>query len=59
VILPLDKRPVIVALAGSNGAGKTTFYHAHLQSSGLRWINADILARELGVDPFKRAIRFT
>jgi ABC-type branched-subunit amino acid transport system ATPase component len=26
VILPLDKRPVIVALAGSNGAGKTTFY---------------------------------
>jgi ABC-type branched-subunit amino acid transport system ATPase component len=26
----LDKRPVIVALAGSNGAGKTTFYEAHL-----------------------------
>jgi hypothetical protein len=23
VILPLDKRPVIMALAGSNGAGKT------------------------------------
>jgi len=26
--LPLDRRPVIVALAGPNGAGKTTFYYA-------------------------------
>ena len=34
--LPLDQRPVIVALAGPNGAGKTTFYHAHLQPAGLR-----------------------
>ena len=49
MILPLDKRPVIVALAGSNGAGKTTFYHAHLQPGGLRLINADILALELRV----------
>jgi len=55
VILPLDKRPVIVALAGSNGAGKTTFYHAHLQPSGLRLINADILVRELGVDAYGAA----
>jgi len=55
VILPLDKRPVIVALAGSNGAGKTTFYHAHLQPSGLRLINADILSRELGVDAYGAA----
>jgi predicted ABC-type ATPase len=55
VILPLDKRPVIVALAGSNGAGKTTFYHAHLQPSALRLLNADILARELGVDAYDAA----
>ena len=31
--LPLDQRPIIVALAGPNGAGKTTFYHAHLQAA--------------------------
>jgi predicted ABC-type ATPase len=55
VILPLDKRPVIVALAGSNGAGKTTFYHAHLQPSALRLVNADILARELGMDAYDAA----
>ena len=55
MILPPDKRPVIVALAGSNGAGKTTFYHAHLQPSELRLVNADILARELGVEPYTAA----
>lgn len=55
MILSLDKRPVIVALAGSNGAGKTTFYHAHLQPGALRLINADILARELGVEMYGAA----
>jgi len=55
VILPLDQRPVIVALAGSNGAGKTTFYHSHLAASGLRLVNADILALELGVDAYDAA----
>jgi predicted ABC-type ATPase len=53
--LPLDRRPVIVALAGPNGAGKTTFYHAHLQPAGLRFINADVLARELNLDPYAAA----
>jgi predicted ABC-type ATPase len=52
VNLPLDERPVLVALAGPNGAGKTTFYHAHLQPSGLRLVNADVLARELGADAY-------
>jgi predicted ABC-type ATPase len=37
----------VVALAGPNGAGKSTFYHAHLASAGLRFLNADDLAREL------------
>ena len=55
MIVPLDKRPVIVGLAGSNGAGKTTFYHAHLQPTGLRLVNADVLARELGVEAYAAA----
>jgi predicted ABC-type ATPase len=55
MILPLDRRPVIVALAGPNGAGKTTFYHAHLQPAALRFVNADVLARELNLDPYAAA----
>jgi predicted ABC-type ATPase len=51
----LDERPIIVAIAGSNGAGKTTFYHSHLADTGLRFINADDLANELEVDPFAAA----
>jgi predicted ABC-type ATPase len=45
----LDHRPIIIAVAGSNGSGKTTFYRAFLQSAGLRFINADVLRREFGV----------
>lgn len=52
---PADKPPVIVALAGSNGAGKSTFYQAYLSSSGLRFLNADDLARELKIDAYKAA----
>lgn len=52
---PLDQRPIVVALAGPNGAGKTTFYHAHLQPAGLRFVNADVLARELNLDPYAAA----
>jgi predicted ABC-type ATPase len=53
--LPLDQRPIVVALAGPNGAGKTTFYYAHLESSGLRFVNADIIARELDLEPYAAA----
>lgn len=52
---PLDQRPIVVALAGPNGAGKTTFYYPHLQPAGLRFVNADILARELNLDPYAAA----
>jgi predicted ABC-type ATPase len=52
---PLDRRPIVVAVAGPNGAGKTTFYHAHLQATGLRLVNADIIARELGIDAYDAA----
>jgi len=51
----LDLRPIVVALAGPNGAGKTTFYYSHLRHCGLRFINADILARELQLDPYAAA----
>jgi predicted ABC-type ATPase len=53
VTLLTAKRPVIVAIAGPNGAGKTTFYHAHIQPAGLRFVNADVLARELEVDAYQ------
>jgi predicted ABC-type ATPase len=55
IIPGLDKRPVIVAVAGPNGAGKTTFYEAHLKASGLRFLNADVLAGELGIDAYQAA----
>lgn len=53
--LTFDQRPVLVALAGPNGAGKTTFYHVHLQPAGLRFVNADELARELDLDHYSAA----
>ena len=51
----LDSRPLLVVVAGSNGAGKTTFYHAHLKPAGLRFVNADVLAAELDMDPYAAA----
>jgi predicted ABC-type ATPase len=45
----------MVVLAGPNGAGKTSFYRAYLQASGLRFVNADILAQELGMDAYPAA----
>jgi predicted ABC-type ATPase len=55
VELPLDRRPLIVALAGPNGAGKSTFYHAHLRLAGLRFVNADVLARALKINAYEAA----
>ena len=51
----LDERPIIVAVAGPNGSGKTTFYHAHLKPTGLRFVNADVLAHELELTPYAAA----
>lgn len=51
----LDKRPAIVAVAGSNGAGKTTFYHTFLANTGLRYVNADDIAAELNLAPYEAA----
>jgi predicted ABC-type ATPase len=51
----LERRPIVVALAGPNGAGKSTFHRTYLQSTGLRFVNADVLAQELGMDAYKAA----
>lgn len=51
----LDQRPIVVAIAGPNGAGKTTFFHAHIAPSGLRFVNADLLARQLSLDAYVAA----
>lgn len=51
----LDRQPIVVAIAGPNGAGKSTFFEVHLKSSGLRFLNADVIARELEVDAYEAA----
>ncbi len=51
----LEARPIVVAIAGSNGAGKTTFFQAHLAETGLRYINADELASELKLGAYEAA----
>ncbi len=51
----LDRRPIVVAIAGSNGAGKSTFFHAHLAETGLRFINADDLAEGLDLGAYEGA----
>jgi predicted ABC-type ATPase len=34
-------------LAGGNGAGKSTFYHLYLAKYGIKFVNADLIAKEL------------
>ena len=51
----LDKRPIVIALAGSNGAGKSTFYESFLADSGLRFVNADVLSASLNVSAYEAA----
>ncbi len=53
--LPLDRRPLLIAIAGPNGAGKSTFYRAYLEGLGLSYINADDLARELDLGAYEAA----
>jgi predicted ABC-type ATPase len=55
VTSPFDARPIVVAVAGPNGAGKTTFFEAHLARAGLRFVNADDLAREFEVGAYEAA----
>jgi len=34
-------------LAGGNGAGKSTFYHQYLSKYGIKFVNADLIARAM------------
>lgn len=52
---PFDRRPLLIAVAGPNGAGKTTFCRYHLGDLRLRYVNADLLARELALGPYEAA----
>jgi len=47
----LDAEKTIIMIAGPNGAGKTTFARAFLAQSGMRFINADLIAA--GLSPFE------
>ncbi len=51
----LDRRPLLVAVAGPNGSGKTTFYHSTLKRAGLSLVNADNIAHELRMDAYEAA----
>ena len=51
----LDNRPIAIALAGSKGAGKSTFYESFLADSALRYINADDLSATLKLPPYEAA----
>lgn len=55
MIALLDRRPIVISLAGPNGAGKSTFYRAFLAKSGLRFVNADQIALQLKMDPYRAA----
>jgi predicted ABC-type ATPase len=51
----LNRRPIVIALAGSNGAGKSTFFSSHLAGCGLRFVNADEIAKQLAIGPYEAA----
>jgi predicted ABC-type ATPase len=51
----LALRPIVVALAGANGAGKSTFYRAYLKAAGLRFVNADEIALKLRMNVYAAA----
>lgn len=51
----LDERPIVIALAGSNGAGKSTFYETFLADAGLRFVNADTLSKSFSITAYEAA----
>ena len=46
---------MVVAIAGPNGAGKSTFYSSQLAPANRVFVNADVLAAELGLGPYEAA----
>lgn len=53
--LRFNVRPIVIVIAGPNGAGKTTFYHSYLKAAALRFLNADLITRELQVEAYEAA----
>jgi len=53
----LNAEKTIIIIAGPNGAGKTTFARAFLAASGMRFINADLIAAGLSLEPERMALR--
>lgn len=51
----MDDPPSLIALAGSNGAGKSTFFRRLLADKGLPFVNADELAKELKLSAYEAA----
>lgn len=51
----LAQEPVLIAIAGSNGAGKTTFFDSYLAHLGLPFVNADQIALTVGCDAYAAA----
>ena len=51
----LQRRPIMVALAAPNGAGKSSFYSTYLKQSRLPFINADRISLQTGVSAYKAA----
>jgi predicted ABC-type ATPase len=39
--------PLLLVVAGPNGAGKSTFFDLFLRETGLRFVNADLIARAI------------
>lgn len=46
--MPQDKQ--LWVLAGGNGAGKSTFYRCFLEMQGIKFVNADIIAKQIDKD---------
>ncbi len=42
-------------LAGGNGSGKSTFYRLYLEPQGVKFINADLIAREIAPENLQEA----
>lgn len=51
----MNEAPMVILLAGPNGAVKSTFYEKHLSSYSLPFINADVIAKEQGINSYEAA----
>jgi predicted ABC-type ATPase len=50
-----DKAPNLIVIAGPNGAGKSTYYRAYLGHESLPFVNADVIAIQMGLGAYEAA----